>query len=464
MRHSGRRKIGFPLLILCGFVAMGATPTAAQRYQIDKLDQKYRNPRELKKIRSTTQDVMRGKKSLAAAKANVDEYYLSYFFPAMTSPDKLGKLAAMRNELTTDLGNCPNEEVHTYVRDMAYKQCRSRINSKYHPAVRYNCALLLGDLNQQVAGKSEAPVPYRVALRDLARLLNSKSLDDATLTAALIGIRRHAQLSGHKEARQSLYDDPKVQAYLVSKLGRFANTATPPAGRADSGHQWMRQIAVEGLGYLRTPGKSNAVVKLLMKVATQAESPIVLRVAAIEALARLDLEGSGVPGADLTETAGQVVYAACQAEYDAIDDQLKEATGGRGEGGRRTTYRTPQMPPRLPGREGGRPGTENERRPGNEFVANDPATMPFRRRLIHQLKAVKRTLLGDKRNGIAGIQSMEGADEKSAAIVAVINNMLEDAVDGDTDLVTFGTRIGSARKQVAQIIETTPPKPIKRDV
>ena len=123
----------------------------------------------------------------------------------------------------------------------------------------------------------------------------------------------------------------------------------------------------------------------------------------------------------------------------------------------------PQMTPRIPGREGGRPDTEEERRPGNQFVARDPSTIPFRRRLIHQLEVVKRALVGEKRDGIAGIQSMEGADEKAAAIVAVIDNMLEDAVDDDTDLVTFGTRIGSARKQVAQLIEQTPPKPIKND-
>ncbi len=191
----------------------------------------------------------------------------------------------MRITLTKELA-LSKAETHDFLLNLAYEQCRAHLSTRYDPAVRYNCALLLGDLNEQEANLETAtpPVPYDPATMDLAKLFASKSSDDGTKVACLIGLRRHAQLRGPKSAPKSLYDSTRLQNGLISLLGKFVNEAKPPAGRNAAAHQWMRQIAVEALGYLRSPGKNNAVVQLLTKVATQAESPISLRCSAAEAL------------------------------------------------------------------------------------------------------------------------------------------------------------------------------------
>jgi hypothetical protein len=431
-----------------------AGPTAAQRYKTDPTSPDYRDSRKLKSIKRTKKDVASGKQPLSGNQADLEKYLVEYFFPSMTDPKMAGKLADMRFELTRDLAIATGD-AHQFFVSTIYKQCRTHLSSKYAPAVRYNCALLLGDLNESEANATNGtpPVPFQPALKDLAKLLGSAKTDDATLVASLIGIRRHALLSGPKDAPKSLYREPKIQGYLISKLGRLASNGKPPAGRDASAHQWMRRTAVEALGYLRSPGKGGIVAKLMMKVANQKESPIDLRCAAVEALARLDLSGSGVTGAAVAETAGQVVYAACQWELDLIREQLDEAGGIRGGG----TVRRPQ--PIGVGVGGEEENGRNGRKP-KEFVADDPETVPFRRRLIHALLVVRTALMGDTQAGIPGIKKLEGAEPKSDKVVDIIDKVIAKAESGQGTMETLRNSIGVARQKVRELISTVPTSPM----
>jgi hypothetical protein len=462
-RFVGSATCRWPLCVVVWYALTSTSSVMAQRYQVDSIAEKFQKSKTLKSAEKINADVARGTKKFASNRSTIEEYYNGYFFPAMTDPSKRGKLSDMRIRLTNELAFSTGE-AHDFLLNVTYKKCRGYLSSKYDPAVRYNCTLLLGDLNQSEASLKEgiAPVPYKPAMQDLIKLFASSKLDDATRVACLIGLRRHAQLCGPKDAPNSFYQQPKVQNYLVGKLYKFARAANPPEGRADEAHQWMRQLTVETLGFLRIPGKGDAVAKLLMKVATQAESPIALRCAAVEALARLDLEGSGIKGEALADTAGQVVYAACKWETLEIMKEFK----GNGEGGMQAGMPRRRARTITPGSQFGdgpnRPGQEPKRR-SREFIPADPMTVPYRRRLIHELLTVRRALEGDKKFGINGIQNMPGAEADAKEIVMIIDGAIQDAEDGDLALYDLGTKINSARVKVQAFIpQDTPPIPVSR--
>jgi len=147
----------------------------------------------------------------------------------------------------------------------------------FHPAVKLNAMLVLGDLNDvQPRGRVEAK-PRVNTQRDLIAYLESpEQLSDTLLVGALSGLQRHAHdaLDPSRKARIA-----KVVANLVD--------AQAVSGRNAAAGLWIRRQAIDILGQLAVRKTGN----FLLKVIEDGNEPVPLRIAAVDVVGQLKLDG-----------------------------------------------------------------------------------------------------------------------------------------------------------------------------
>ena len=283
-------------------------------------------------------------------RAKMDLWYQKYFFRSFTHPDQLEKLPLKRRELLADLARTGSrqstQDVYAYLRQQAEFWGKGFVNSKqpFHPAVRFNAMLLLGDLNaleKSVAQKRRLPEPYAPMLGELVNALNQPKQIDAVKVAALIGLLRHAKLQW---AGQNPHVSIKKRNFIAKMMLAIVNTQQPPAGRSDSGHIWMQRRAVEILAALRMIGEADVYNNAIASIVSNPESDLSLRCTAARSLALLNAKGRNpIDPEDTSLKLGALAVNCVQADLAWIDDfklrkEIKKiadeaAAGGGGGGG-----------------------------------------------------------------------------------------------------------------------------------
>jgi hypothetical protein len=240
-----------------------------------------------------------------------DEYYKKYALPRWTLAASQTNLTNFRRELVAELKTAKSEPgkanpIYVYLRDklvLVYMRYLA-LRPEFHPAVRVNAMLVIGELNEsEPAAPAALPKPLPAAVAVLIDAVENPNQLDAVKVAALEGLVRHAQLGGAR--------DPSV----ITAMLKLVNAATPPEGRTADGHAWIRSLAAEVLGELRWPGNNGEVVKALAKMVAESNSPFIARHAAARALGRLNYQG--VAGLNLSEFArvlALLAVDACKAE------------------------------------------------------------------------------------------------------------------------------------------------------
>ena len=146
--------------------------------------------------------------------------------------------------------------------------------------------------------------------------LADAALPDAVKVAALVGIRRHAELGAFATNEQ--------KAAAANALLELANAAAPPPGRSPAAHAWMRALAVEALGDMKDPGPNGKVAKALVAIVGEAGAPF-----------RLRCDGGRGPG-KLTFPEEPVIDPAAvvrqmgQLAVEAAGDELQRDGNGKG--------------------------------------------------------------------------------------------------------------------------------------
>lgn len=442
------------------------TSAQQERYKTITIPKKLQDRSELGTLKRKKNDVIRGGGGFSAAKPVIDEYYGMYFFAALTQPDYRGRLSAMRMDLAKDLMMATNAETHDYLRDLVFERTRSiTTSSTFHPAVRYNCVLALGDLNQKEGvlkgGTSSPPIPYQKGLGELVKLLRNSKSNDAVRVACLLGISRHAEISGAAAAPQPYTDN--IRNVLVNTMVGLVQSNAQSAGRSQEGHDWMRQLAVDILGYLRTPGPNDASVKTLLDLIADKDASQDLRCAAARAIGRLDLEKSQIQINAIASAIGELAVDCCDEEISELGKMVTQ------RGGRRRMSRS-----RMPRAEGpigmggdyergmgGEFGPNMRDRNGNrnvkeEIVFTDERTVSARRRLIDRLTVILQSLKGEKRLRIVGLTKVPGGAEIVAPLIAQITAIIKESKDHETELMDFGKGITQAKKELAVAVAQIP--------
>ncbi len=268
-----------------------------------------------------------------------DRYFWTYEFPRWTLVDNREELAGhvsgtdrtdFRRDLRIALKNCGTgdkpRKVHEHLNKLTLQYMtrlvgnvdplNPRTRCNFHPAIRVNAALMIGDLNaKESPTSSEPPVPLPAALRELGKVVygTDEQYPVAVKIAAMTGILRHTKLNAVPAGN--------IRTGIVTIMDRVLNTPNR-TGKVAAGDAWLRAQAAEVLGHLREVGTNNKALVALAKTAGDRRLPLYTRVAAAKALGNLDYAM-----AVRLENGRQIAVALCQLAVDAVDGELAQENG-----------------------------------------------------------------------------------------------------------------------------------------
>ena len=125
---------------------------------------------EANRTKIATATALRSATGLGASEKDVDTYLKKVYFPQMTqySDAALAELGPSRERIFKQLiPQAGNASTQQYLIDLTFNVARVLARDNFHPAVRYNAALMLGDLDQQLAAGANPPVPHAKATAEL---------------------------------------------------------------------------------------------------------------------------------------------------------------------------------------------------------------------------------------------------------------------------------------------------------
>lgn len=199
-----------------------------------------------------------------AEKKVLDELFMKYLFPSMTAynpPEVLGQLANTRDQLFTRYINTTKSQgARDYLNSKTLLAMSSIAKGPFHPAVRYNAALIVGQLDQTPGTPLPAANELLIALLENDAFPGGGTKDKpvqvpaptALKVAAIIGLQR--RIAGLEPAmaqrvakaataialRKEAPDDasPEVYGWVRKNAARLL-TAQVAAGMTPEVHQTM---------------------------------------------------------------------------------------------------------------------------------------------------------------------------------------------------------------------------------
>jgi len=273
------------------------------------------------RTRTNVQKMLRAQAFGGGEEAQFEAYYRQFALPRWTVPENYGSLPDFRGELRSDFRNGRTGPPYDRLLEMTFNYMSTASGQGYHPAVRYNAMMVLGDLNVQEfpPGSKNAVQPYPAAQKVLLQALTSSD-SDAVRVAALVGLMRHASLG---------IADPQVRdGQFIPALLALARS-TPPAARSAEGHAWLRAMAIDVLGALRSVGPDGSVALAMVTIVGDKDAPLLTRLAAARALGGLDLKGfKNLTPSQLAIPLGHLAVELCTAELARARAPAKPAARG----------------------------------------------------------------------------------------------------------------------------------------
>lgn len=244
---------------------------------------------------------------------SLQTYYRKWVLPNWTQEENYYLLPKYRSDLrNNELRYGRNGPPHTDALTLLLGAMQRMSNENFHPAVRHNAMLMIGELNQvEPVGFNGVPTPLPDAVPVMITALTDEKQIDAVKVAALVGLVRHARLG--------IADQQLVAQRLIPALVKLASEKTPPGTRSRDGHDWLRSMAIDVLGLLRSVGNNNAVANALGAIVTdkkdvpeQSYREMIVRSAAARALGHLNYTNvSGLNPASLAEGLAGLAVEAC---------------------------------------------------------------------------------------------------------------------------------------------------------
>ena len=408
-------------------------------------------------IRSKVNSVLRGRERLEDHQAVFDGYYQQYLFRMMTCyfpvgkgkdidvHDGLGEQAKWREDLfKKHIKSAKNKQVHDHLVQLTFDFMSgivrpARAGSKdFHPAVRYNAMLIVGELNSREAvkfGEKAPPDPLVGALAVLLEGLVTPGQIDAVRVASLIGILRHLELDQFRPNNRRLPDAAKERIFTAVLAIAAANM--PPEGRSVAGNHWMRGRAVELLSVMNLKGTEDKVAVAVENILRDEESPLSLRCTAAKTLGRIPLPESVAHDPSATAARmGLLAVAACREEVVRLESMRKEQQEISQPGGIRPNRRRRNdiVIPGLPGRT-----------PMSEEMPMEPEKdlhlELVRRQLMSRFHCVHVGLVGPYgEGGVAAVAKQDPHRTNVTGMVKAIEGLME--VCRESDLEELMKKLG----------------------
>ncbi|MEM9186009.1 MAG: hypothetical protein AAGB00_05870 [Planctomycetota bacterium] len=312
-----------------------AGSVSAQSYKVLKPSI---TPREAKQLSVKVTNALGSDAAFAAGKADVDKYFKGFYFPAMTGdrPEQLTDLGKSREGLFKRyIRGAKSADAQKYLTQLADNLSGVIALGNFHPAVRYNAVLILGQLDAEYSGGGRNPTPPKPLPSSTVKLLALLERDKIKDTyippslkvGALIGLSRHAR-----------FGIPGDQAAKVAAAAaKVVAQEKPPKDMKKSVHSWMKKLAAEVLVRQQakslSPGVQAALDKLIAKGVSLDDR---CEVAGLMKLVDYS-SAAGVSGCDTVNAIGRLTLDVLDEENESADeflDELLQANRGIGAGGR----------------------------------------------------------------------------------------------------------------------------------
>lgn len=317
------------------------------------------------KVRASLRD---GNFADPQAQSDFDSFYTGYFLSRWTDQENIRQLHKYRQELANHLRSAVPGAPRKALLDTALEFLKRLIVGHYHPAVKINAMLAIGELNRVEAIGRDPAVPLPEALPVLLTGVESNKLSEGLHLAAMVGVLRHLAAGiSNSDAQEKVY-----------QLLRRQVAADLPASPRFSPRAWMVAKAAEGLGSLGIVGDNNQVFTALMKLVANDKLPFPVRCAAADALSHLDYSSAnGIQPVDAAAALAQLAVDACK-----------------------------------------------------DGLATDKHTtrIPFRRRILGRIIPVQLALSGDDSKNHGGIASL-AKEPPQKDFVAALQKALKEAID-----------------------------------
>ncbi len=328
-RLFGTVRSALCVLIGCLCVAGLARLAVAQEppsYTWDTVGEDYADRIKVNTKEAEKNSIIMGRGAAGGSLVALDNWYTQYLFPSMAVAENFGDMAQKRLSLATDLERTTEPNLHQHLVDLAYNEAVKRVTGNYHPFVRYNAMLIIGNLNQtekvNLGGVIYPPVRLPRALDFLIDQLREPDQDLEIQVGALIGIWRHLNLVRVRPSDQPI---PEARRAEIASLARtILEEKTASEDASSSQHTWLRRRAADVLSVLGEVGANRENFDSLVRVVADAEEPLSLRCTAAEALGNLVY--TDVTGIDAVATArqlGALAAFACRTEDKRAKDEQK---------------------------------------------------------------------------------------------------------------------------------------------
>ncbi|WP_425400979.1 hypothetical protein [Aeoliella sp.] len=218
----------------------------------------------------------------AEQKANFEKFIKAYYLPLMTQNDaaSLSNLAKLRSDFVRSFLRSADATVAADVTNWTMAGMPQIVKGSYHPAVRYNAMLLIGDLDAQYGSRTADAKPLPQANEYLAKYvsggINTPKAPAPLIVGALVGLERHAgSLAGLPAANQTA---TATALLAVLEKEDFPHDIQPSVA------QWLNVMAARGLGKIGALGDGNKVHLAMMKAIGNEEARLNTRVRIAEQL------------------------------------------------------------------------------------------------------------------------------------------------------------------------------------
>ncbi len=356
----------------------------------------------------------------------------TYRFKTLTIEENLTKLTDLRRDMRKRMKPIKVEAVREAINKLSVSLLPriygQQSGTNFHPAVRVNMMLLMGELNSREAtgfGKEKSPeIPYKPAANALAEALRDPKQIDAVRVAAMVGFVRHLKLQ-HK---RNGYLVPAPDQFTVRKaMVELLTASKPPAERTIAGHQWMQGRAIEILGLMNSE-ENNKLLDVFVALVGDDNVLMSTRVQAAAMLGKLRLTKSTPVKGDVAVNLATLARDACDAEVEPLTEYEKY---------RALNY--PETDVNIGDNlliDGGEDLGEGEGEIAVEVEA-DPYLVVTRARLKSRLMGVKSAFGDDAKGGVTALLSDPAQKNSASRLIAVIEAIDKKLDDKQIDLDTL---------------------------
>ena len=260
-------------------------------------------------------------------------FLLDVYFPSMTQYDasSLANLGRMRYDFMRNFVRGAAPAAQKDATQLAQKKMTEIVKGRYHPAVRYNAMLILGDLDATYSGQGgEPPAPLPDANKYLTSYvssgINTARAPAPLIVGALIGLERHAASLAQLPAANRSATAGALLAVL--EKDEFPHEISPSVS------QWIKVIAARGLANIGVLGDGNRVHNSMLKFIGDEKARLNNRVRVAELLEAYGEAYKSAAGIDERQTVQTFLQLASDISADekgrAIEYEELALRGGGG--------------------------------------------------------------------------------------------------------------------------------------